>query len=85
MKRNLFVGADIKTLLQLNIASIIITAFCEIFVIYTFISKGLQDGIVKWKFFLILMGLIIVSLLFLASIVSFIYFLNKRGNQKMNK
>ncbi len=82
MKRNLFIGADIKTLMKLNIGSIIITALCEIFVIYTFISKGLQGDVEKWKFILILVGLIIVSILFLASIASFIYFLSTNGKPK---
>lgn len=63
-----------STLLKLNLISVIVIAFCEFFVVYTFLTKGMEGGIEPWKFKIILIGLIIVSFLFLASIASFVYF-----------
>ncbi|MBP7506889.1 MAG: hypothetical protein KA807_03640 [Prolixibacteraceae bacterium] len=74
MKRNLFSTINKGTLLKLNLISIVVIAFCELFVLYTFFSKGMEEGIELWKYKIILIGLILVSLLFLASIISFVYY-----------
>lgn len=81
---NFFTQTNIKTLLQLNIVSIVIIAFCEVFAISVFTSKAFQEGIEKWKFITLLVGVIIISLLFVGSIISFIYFM-KLKNRKNRK
>lgn len=79
---NNFFTKNSKILLQLNMISIVIIFFCEIFVIYTFETKAFVEGIERWKYLTLLFGLIIVSVLFLSSVALFIYFLfikRKRG------
>jgi hypothetical protein len=75
--------SQIKTMMQLNIASIIIIGFCEAFAVALFINKGLNGAIEKWKFIVYLVVVIIISILLLASILLFIYFLRlKNKNEK---
>lgn len=65
---------DGKTMLQLNVLSIFITAICEVFAIYILLTKGQQSDIVHWKYVAIIIGLVIVSLLFVGSIASMMLF-----------
>ncbi len=74
MGKNFFLNNS-KILLQLNLISIVITFFCEIFVVYTFVSKAFVPGIEHWRYVALLIGLIVVSLLFVGSIALLIYFL----------
>lgn len=74
MKRNLYSNINKKALLKLNFISVVVIAFCELFVIYTFLTKGMEDGIEPWKYKITLIGLILVSLLFLSSLISLVYF-----------
>jgi uncharacterized membrane protein len=74
--------AQIKTLMQLNLASIIIIGFCEIFAIAAFISKGFVEGIERWKFIVYIVVVVVISLLLVASIVLFIYFLKLKKKNK---
>ncbi len=74
MKTNFPGMLNRSSLLKINVISVIVIAFCEFFVVYTFLTKGMTESIEPWKFKIILIGMIIVSLLFLASIASFVYF-----------
>jgi len=75
--------AQVETMMKLNLASIIIIGFCEIFAVSMLITKGLGSDVVKWKFFVYVAVVGIISLLLLASILLFIYFLRlKKKNSK---
>jgi len=74
--------AQIKTMMQLNLASIIIIGFCEIFAIAVFITKGFTEGIEKWKFIVYIVVIVVISLLLIASILLFIYFLKLKKKNK---
>jgi len=76
---NFFTQINIKMLLRLNIASIVVIAFCEVFAISIFITKGFQEGIEKWKFISMIAVIIVISLLLFGSFVSFIYFLRMKN------
>jgi hypothetical protein len=67
-----------KMMVTLNVLSVIVTAICEVFVIYVFFTKGLHDEIVSWKFGVIIAGLVIVSLMFVLSVIALIYFFKKQ-------
>jgi hypothetical protein len=74
MKTNLYGNINKKALLKLNFISVVVIAFCELFVIYTFLTKGMSVGVEPWKYKITLIGLILVSLLFLSSLFSLVYF-----------
>jgi hypothetical protein len=74
MTNNFFLKNS-KALFQLNLISIVITFFCEVFVIYTFVTKAFVEGLERWKYMALLIGLVIVSLLFIGSVAIFVYFL----------
>jgi hypothetical protein len=80
--RNIFTQIGIKTLLQLNIGSIVLIAFCDVFALSVFISKGFQEGIEKWKFLSMIAVVAIITLLFAGSIVSFFIFLKMKNSEK---
>ncbi|HPR32270.1 MAG TPA: hypothetical protein PLK12_09250 [Prolixibacteraceae bacterium] len=84
-KRNLFETLPPEALLKLNSISLIITLLCEVFVVYTFLTKGQQDNLEPWKYAAILGGLILVSLLFAGSVLSFLFFLKARKKRKTQK
>jgi hypothetical protein len=77
-----FTQFGIKTLLQLNIVSIVIIAFCEVFAVSVLFTKGLQPGIERLRFVSIIAGVVVITLLFIGSIVTFFFFLKlkNRGN-----
>lgn len=79
---NFFTQINIKTLLQLNIVSIVIIAFCDVFAFAIFLSKGFQDGVETWKFILYLSVVVFITLFLIGSVVSLIYFfkLKKKNN-----
>jgi hypothetical protein len=77
--KNIFTLVNIKTLLKLNIVSIIIIAFCEVFAFSVFFAKGFQEGIERWKFISLIAVVVIITLLFAGSIVSFIYFIKMKN------
>jgi len=79
---NFFTQINIKMLLQLNIASIIVIAFCEAFAITIFIAKGFQEGIEKWKFISMIAVIVVISLFLIGSFISFIYFLKMKNRNK---
>jgi hypothetical protein len=60
-----------------------IIGFCEIFAIAVFINKGLTGTVEKWKFIVYIAIVGIISLLLIASILLFVYFL--RLKTKVNK
>ena len=72
---------DYKTMLRLNIVAIIITAFCEIMVIAIFLTKGQAADLPHWKYNVYLGGIILLSVLLIASIVSLIIFFRKNRNK----
>lgn len=63
-----------KIMMQLNIVSIIITAISETFAIYILLTKGQQPDLEHWKFTAIVIGLVVVSLLFVGSLTSMVLF-----------
>lgn len=76
---------DTKIMLQLNLIAIIITAICEVFAIFILRTKGMQPDLIHWKYVSIVIGLVIVSLLFLGSIASMVLFvIMKRGRKNKN-
>jgi hypothetical protein len=81
--KNIFTQVNIKTLLKLNMVSIVIIAFCEVFAFSVFLAKGFQEGIERWKFISLIIVVAVITLLFAGSIVSFFYFLRmkNRNNQ----
>lgn len=82
MKKNILNNLDTKILLQLNIGALVITSFCEVFIIFTLLTKGRQSGLEQWKYYAIIGGLVLVSLLLLASVISFIFFMRLRKKNK---
>lgn len=82
--KNLFKVVDIKTMLQLNVVSIIITAICAVFALNILLTKGQQPDLEKWKYNTIIIGLVIISLLFVGSIASLVLFVIMK-NKKKNK
>jgi len=75
--------SQIKTMMKLNLASIIIIGFCEIFAIAVFINKGLNGNVEKWRFVVYITIVGIITLLLIASIFLFVYFLRliNKGKQ----
>jgi len=67
--------SQISTMMQLNLASIIVIGFCELFAVAVFINKGFGEGIEKWKFIIYAIIVALITLLLVASILLFIYFL----------
>jgi len=82
--KSLFAHLDTKLMLRLNMVSIIITTACVIFALFMFISKAFQPEITSIKFTVLLMGLILVSLLFIGSLASMVYFIVMK-NRKHKK
>jgi len=80
--KNIFNIIDVKTMLQLNILSIIITAVCTIFSLYIFLTKGQKPDLEHWKYVAIVIGMVVVSLLFIGSVVSLIVFINIKNRRK---
>lgn len=75
--------SQISTMMQLNLVSIVIIGFCEVFAIAVFITKGFSEGVERWKFMVYVAIVAVITLLLLASILLFIYFL--RMKRKENK
>lgn len=65
---------DAKTLSRINISALLITALCEAFVLYTFFTKGQDPDLDPWKYKAIIAGLVLVSLLFLLSLIFIVLF-----------
>lgn len=65
---------DAKTLNRINISALLITALCEAFVLYTFFTKGQEPDLEPWKYKAIIAGLVLVSLLFLLSLMFMVLF-----------
>ncbi|MBN2805668.1 MAG: hypothetical protein JXR22_03340 [Prolixibacteraceae bacterium] len=72
--KSIFSIIDEKTMLKLNLVSIFITSICEVFVVYIFLTKGQAPDLIHWKYVAIIIGLVLVSLLFLGSVASLILF-----------
>ncbi|MDA3881551.1 MAG: hypothetical protein PF436_14265 [Prolixibacteraceae bacterium] len=72
---------DAKTLSRINISALIITAICEVFVLYTFFTKGLSPDIEPWKYKVIIAGVVLVSLLFLMSLIFMVLFIVYRKSK----
>jgi Na+/phosphate symporter len=73
---------NIKTLITLNFGALIVTAFCEVFAIFTYIEKGNAPENPSWKHWLYLIVLCLVSLLFIGSIISMAMFIRMKNKQK---
>lgn len=80
--KNFFNLLDVKTMWQLNVTSIIITAICEIFAINILLTKGQQPDIEHWKYIAIIIGLVVVSLLLVGSIASLVLFIVMKNKRK---
>lgn len=72
--KSIFSIIDEKTMLKLNLVSIFITTICEVFVISIFMTKGQNPDLIHWKYVAIIIGLVVVTLLFLGSVASLILF-----------
>ena len=80
--KNPFAQMDIKTMLQLNAISIFITAICEAFAISIYLTKGMQPDLPHWKYVAIVIGLVVISLLFVGSIASMVVFIFMKNKKK---
>lgn len=80
-KTNFFSIMDYKTMMHLNTVAIIITTICEIFAISMFLVKNQSPNLAHWKYVALIIGLVIVSFLFLGSIASMILFFRMRKKQ----
>lgn len=80
--KNLFTVMDYKTMLQFNVVSIIITAICVIFAVNILLTKGQQPEIEEWKYIAIIIGVVIVSLMFIGSLVSMFLFIRMKNKKK---
>lgn len=69
-------------MLQLNILSIVITAVCFVFALYTFLTKGQSPDLEHWKYVAIVIGLVVISLLFIGSVASLILFINMKRKRR---
>ncbi len=81
---NLFKTIDPKTLGAINAGALVITTICEIFALYILFTKGQSEELPEWKANAIIIGVVLVSLLFLFSVVSMILFLyfKKKNKEK---
>jgi uncharacterized membrane protein len=73
---------QLKTMMQLNLVSIVIIGFCEIFAIAVLVSKGFAEGTERWKFLLYIGVVSVITLLLIGSILIFIYFLKLKKKSK---
>jgi ABC-type polysaccharide/polyol phosphate export permease len=80
--KSIFSIIDEKTMLNLNLVSIFITTICEVFVIFIFMTKGQTPDLVHWKYVAIIIGLVVVSLLFLGSLASLFLFFRMKKKKK---
>lgn len=80
--RNFFSILDEKTMLNLNLVSVFITAVCEVFVINIFLTKGQNPELLYWKYVAIVIGLVVVSLMFLGSLISLFLFFRMKKKKK---
>lgn len=64
-----------QNLVLINIISVLITGLCVAFAQYMFRTKALVPDVERSKYFIFLGGLIIVSFLFLSSVVSLVWFI----------
>ncbi len=83
--KNIFSHLPANILLRINIFSVIITAICEIFVVYTLLTKGADPDLERWKFLAIIGGVIIVSVLFLTSAITLVYFVRKMKKENSTR
>lgn len=79
--KNIFKILDVKAMMQFNIVSLIITGICLIFAINVFLTKGQQPELEHWKYVAIIIGLVVVSLMFIGTLVSLIYFFSVKNKQ----
>jgi heme/copper-type cytochrome/quinol oxidase subunit 2 len=79
---NLFTLLDKKTIFHLNIVSLIVTAICEAFAITMLLTKGQDANLENWKLKVMLFTVVIISILFILSLVSFVYFLRLKDEKK---
>lgn len=67
-----------KLLSRINLIALCLTSICEVFAIMTFKYKAFSPDLERWKYLALLFGLILVSLLFIISVLLFIYFLKSK-------
>lgn len=79
---NLFKTIDPKTLGPINAGALFITTVCEIFALYVLFTKGQSEELPEWKGNAIIIGVVLVSLLFLFSVASMILFLHFKNKNK---
>jgi heme/copper-type cytochrome/quinol oxidase subunit 2 len=82
MLKKLFQYSDLKTMLRINALSVVITLFCEIFVVFVFLNKATLPEVSKAKFAIYLIGLIAVSLFFIVSVALLVYFMVEMRKQR---
>lgn len=71
----LFYQMKSNTMLWLNFGSTVVTALCVVFAVFMFKTKALVEGISHGKYVFFLVAVIFLSILFLFSLTTFIYFL----------
>ncbi|MDA3818265.1 MAG: hypothetical protein PF486_12860 [Prolixibacteraceae bacterium] len=79
---NLFKTIDPKTLIAINASALVITTISEIFALYILFTKGQSEELPEWKANAIIIGVVLVSILFLFSVVSMVLFLHFKTKNK---
>ncbi len=79
---NLFKTIDPKTLGTINAIALFVTTICEIFALYILFTKSQSEALPEWKGNAIIIGVVLVSLLFLFSLASMILFLHFKNKNK---
>jgi len=79
---NLFKTIDTKTLGAINASALAITSISEIFALYILFTKGQAPELPEWKTNAIIIGVVLVSLLFLFSVASMVLFLYYKNKNK---
>jgi hypothetical protein len=82
---NIFLSSNSKQLLMVNLVAVAVLFFCEIFVVSIFIQKGMAPDVVRWKYLAYLIGMIVVSIFFIVSIISMLFFLKMKNKQPKGK
>jgi hypothetical protein len=77
-----FQYTDMATLLKLNLGAMVVIAFCEVFVVFMFVQKGMAPEVVAWKYWAYLFGLVLISILFVGSIISMVIFMRMKRSKR---
>lgn len=80
--KNIFSIMDAKTMFMVNTVAIVITGICVVFALFIFLTKGQAPDLEHWKYVAIILGLVVVSLLFLGSVAFLFYFISLKNKKK---